>query len=631
MLVKIVNHSNYPTPKYATALSAGMDLNANIDAPIEIKSLERVIVPTGLFIELPAGCEAQIRPRSGLAAKYGITVANAPGTIDADYRGEIKVILVNLSKDTFVIKPGERIAQMVIAKYQQVQWAEVDKLSETLRGEGGFGSTGLGAKANVVSVSKICGKSGKPDIFKLYSLYEKTSGVCTDTRKIVPDCMFFALRGETFNGNEFVMQALDGGAAFAVADDAGAVAAAKKKYPRKVIVVDNVLRTLQLLARHHRLLFKIPVIGLTGTNGKTTTKELVNAVLSTKYKVVATEGNLNNDIGVPLTLLRIDKDTEVAVVEMGASHPGDIKTLVSCVCPTFGLITSIGKAHLSGFGSLAGVMKAKGELYDNLQEYKKIAFVNIDNPLLRDMAEHRPNMQIVPYGLTESCARILPNRAGDPYLSLEIPELSDSSGDCRMIKVRTNLIGAYNSDNVLAALCIATYFAIPTSAAVGAIGSYIPSNNRSQMDKTERNTLIKDTYNANPTSMSVSVENFAALNIRNKVLLLGDMLELGKDSLKEHKNIVEQALNARPKRIILVGGEFSKAYGELYMKRAECIKLVDGVGHTKGDSKAPGVKVDIFGSTEELASWLKENKLKNMTILIKGSHGMRLDTIFDLL
>lgn len=627
MLVKIVNHSPYPTPKYATALSAGMDLNANINSPIELKSLERVIVPTGLFMELPQGYEAQIRPRSGLAAKFGVTVANAPGTIDADYRGEIKVILVNLSKDTFVIKPGERIAQMVIAKYQQVQWCEVDKLSETLRGEGGFGSTGLGAKANVVSVSKICNKEGKPDIFKLYALYEKTEGVCTDTRKIVAGSMFFALKGESFNGNNFVMQALEGGAAYAVADDAEAVAAAKKKFPKKVIVVDNVLKTLQLLARHHRLLFKIPVIGLTGTSGKTTTKELLNAVLSTKYKVVATEGNLNNDIGVPLTLLRIDKETEVAVIEMGASHPDDIKVLANCVCPTFGLITCVGKAHLEGFDSLDGVRKAKGALYDNLQEYKKIAFVNIDNPILKEMAEKRPEMQIVPYGLNSSCATILPNKAGDPYLSMEIPELSGSRKGGKMLKIRTKLIGNYNSDNVLAALCISTYFAVPTSSAIKAIESYIPSNNRSQMDKTAKNTLIKDTYNANPTSMSVSLENFGNLLFKKKVVILGDMLELGKSSLKEHKNIVEQALMIAPERLILVGKEFSKAYKELYTKRAECIKLVDGVGHAKGDKKV-GVKVNTFASAQELSDWLKENELKNMTIFIKGSHSMKLESLF---
>lgn len=623
MIVKIVNQSAYPLPKYATALSAGMDLNANIESPIELHSLERTIVPTGLFIELPQGYEAQIRPRSGLAAKHGITVANAPGTIDADYRGEIKVILVNLSKETFVIKPGERIAQMVIAKYSQIQWQQVDKLSETLRGEGGFGSTGLGVKANNISVSKICSKDGKPDIYKLYTLYQKTTGLCTDTRKIQEGCMFLALKGENFDGNDFLTQALEKGAAYVISDNKQKASAAKKQFPKRVIVVDDSLRTLQQLAKHHRLQFKIPVIGLTGTNGKTTTKELINAVLSTRYKVVATEGNLNNDIGVPLTLLRIDKDTEVAVVEMGASHPKDIATLVALVCPSFGLITSIGKAHLQGFGSLEGVMKAKGELYDNLQEHKKIAFVNTDNPLLREMAEKRLEMQIVPYGLTSNSARLLPNTDKDPFLKLEIADPSGSKGG-KMIKIKTNLIGSYNSDNVLAAISIGTYFAVPTSDAVKAISAYVPSNNRSQMTKTRHNVLIKDTYNANPTSMKASLESFNALQLSSrkmsKVMLLGDMRELGDDSQKEHRNILDVALKFHPAKLLLVGEEFAKAYKSLYDKNADCIK------ESRGKTE-----VMLFENTPALAAYLKDNPLKDKAILIKGSHSIGLEKLFDLL
>ena len=623
MIVKIVNQSAYPLPKYATALSAGMDLNANIESPIELHSLERTIVPTGLFIELPQGYEAQIRPRSGLAAKHGITVANAPGTIDADYRGEIKVILVNLSKETFVIKPGERIAQMVIAKYSQIQWQQVDKLSETLRGEGGFGSTGLGVKANNISVSKICSKDGKPDIYKLYTLYQKTTGLCTDTRKIQEGCMFLALKGENFDGNDFLTQALEKGAAYVISDNKQKASAAKKQFPKRVIVVDDSLRTLQQLAKHHRLQFKIPVIGLTGTNGKTTTKELINAFLSTRYKVVATEGNLNNDIGVPLTLLRIDKDTEVAVVEMGASHPKDIATLVALVCPSFGLITSIGKAHLQGFGSLEGVMKAKGELYDNLQEHKKIAFVNTDNPLLREMAEKRLEMQIVPYGLTSNSARLLPNTDKDPFLKLEIADPSGSKGG-KMIKIKTNLIGSYNSDNVLAAISIGTYFAVPTSDAVKAISAYVPSNNRSQMTKTRHNVLIKDTYNANPTSMKASLESFNALQLSSrkmsKVMLLGDMRELGDDSQKEHRNILDVALKFHPAKLLLVGEEFAKAYKSLYDKNADCIK------ESRGKTE-----VMLFENTPALAAYLKDNPLKDKAILIKGSHSIGLEKLFDLL
>ncbi len=623
MIVKIVNQSPYPLPEYATALSAGMDLNAHIDKPIELHPLERAIVPTGLFIELPQGFEAQIRPRSGLAAKHGITVANAPGTIDADYRGEIKVILINLSKDTFVIKPGERIAQMVIAKYTSIQWQLVEKLSETIRGEGGFGSTGRGIKANNISLAKVCNKSGKPDIYKLYAIYQNTTGLCTDTRKMHEGSTFLALKGENFDGNDFLIQALEKGAALVISDNKQKAKEAKKLFPKKVLVVDNCLSTLQHIAKHHRLQFKIPVLGLTGTNGKTTTKELINAVLSTKYKVIATEGNLNNDIGVPLTLLRIDKDTEVAVIEMGASHPKDIATLTSIVCPSFGLITSIGKAHLQGFGSIEGVMEAKGELYNNLQEHKKIAFVNTDNPLLMQMAAKRPDMQIVPYGITSNCAKLLPNTDKDPYLKLEIADPTGSK-EGKMIKIKTHLIGSYNADNILAAISVATYFAIPTPEAVRAISNYKPSNNRSQLTQTAANILIKDTYNANPTSMKASLESFCTLQLSDKnwakVLLLGDMRELGADSQKEHRDILEVAIKILPQAIFLVGEEFSKAYKNLYDKKAACIKAAKGK-----------VEIKTFPNTEELTKYIEEKPLKHKAIFIKGSHSIGLEKLFPLL
>lgn len=625
MIVKIVNQSPYPIPKYATALSAGMDINANIEAPIELKSLERVMIPTGLFIELPQGYEAQIRPRSGLAAKHGVTVANAPGTIDADYRGEIKVVLVNLSKESFTIKPGERIAQMVVAKYQHVEWSVVDKLQETLRGEGGFGSTGLGIKANTISVSKICSAKGKADIFKLYMLYQKTSGICTDSRKVEQGTLFFALKGENFDGNDFVLNALEAGAAYAVADNPQKIKKAKSKYPKRIIVVDDALKTLQQLARHHRLQFRIPVIALTGTNGKTTTKELIKAVLSTKYNVIATEGNLNNDIGVPLTLFKINSNTEIAVIEMGASHPRDISTLTSIVCPSFGLITTIGKAHLQGFGSLDGVMAAKGELYDNLQEYKKIAFVNTDNQLLGKMVEQRPNLQIVPYGITSSNAKISAPTKTNPYLTLTIANPTGSPKSKSTVKVKTKLIGDYNSDNVLAALCIGTYFAIPTAAAVKAIADYEPANNRSQMCKTKNNLVIKDTYNANPTSMSLSLSSFANLipaapAKEGKVLILGDMRELGKDAAKEHTKILEQALAMQPKKIYLVGEEFGAAYNRLCTKKAASVKAAN-----------KKVELKSFTDTPQLAEYLKENKLTGFAVFVKGSHSIGLERLFDLL
>lgn len=640
MIVKIVNQSNYPLPKYATSLSAGMDLNANIDAPIELKSLERVMIPTGLFIELPQGYEAQIRPRSGLAAKYGITVANAPGTIDADYRGEIKVVLVNLSKESFTIKPGERIAQMVIAKFTQIQWNVVDKLTDTLRGDGGFGSTGLGIKATTISISKLTNKKGKADIFKLYMLYQKTNGICTDSRKVQQGDMFFALKGDNFDGNNFVLQALESGAAYAIADNEQLVKEAKKKFPKRLIIVDNSLKTLQQLAKHHRLQFKIPVIGITGTNGKTTTKELIKSVLSTKYNVVATEGNLNNDIGVPLTLFRINKQTEVAIIEMGASHPNDIATLVSIVCPSFGLITSIGKAHLQGFGSLEGVKKAKGELYDNLMEYKKIAFVNIDNPILAEMIEKRPELQIVPYGIKNNCVIIKEGNASNPYLSFSMPYMSGEEKEKKKIVVKTNLIGNYNADNVLAALCIATHFAIPTKNAIKAIAEYTPSNNRSQLEKTKSNTIIKDAYNANPTSMGVAIKSFGEIVSKNpKMLILGDMLELGKDSQKEHKNIIEEALSIKPKSIFFVGGEFAKGCKELYNKKAKCMKGVTFTSYKEIKNKKKSDKekessntsIILFETVEQVIEYINSKPIKKNLIFVKGSHGIHLEKLFGVI
>ena len=268
-------------------------------------------------------------------------------------------------------------------------------------------------------------------------------------------------------------------------------------------------------------------------------------------------------------------------------------------------------------------MKAKGELYDNLQEHKKIAFVNTDNPLLREMAEKRPEMQIVPYGLTSNSARLLPNTDKDPFLKLEIADPSGSKGG-KMIKIKTNLIGSYNSDNVLAAISIGTYFAVPTSDAVKAISAYVPSNNRSQMTKTRHNVLIKDTYNANPTSMKASLESFNALQLSSrkmsKVMLLGDMRELGDDSQKEHRNILDVALKFHPAKLLLVGEEFAKAYKSLYDKNADCIK------ESRGKTE-----VMLFENTPALAAYLKDNPLKDKAILIKGSHSIGLEKLFDLL
>lgn len=446
---------------------------------------------------------------------------------------------------------------------------------------------------------------------ELYKKFLETSGVCTDTRTINKGCMFFALRGETFNGNDFALKALEQGASFAVVDNPDVCT------DDRIILVDNVLETLQQLARYNRLKYRIPVIALTGTNGKTTTKELISAVLREKYEVVSTGGNFNNHIGVPLTLLRITDKTQIAVIEMGASAPGEIDMLVKIVCPTFGLITNVGKAHLLGFGSFEGVMKTKGELYDNLRDNKKIAFVNIDNPYLSKMAASRSELQIVPYGIKNDMAKILPNTPGDPYLKMSVPNPTfGSKGDTfydskkRDIAINTKLIGDYNADNILAAICVGVHFGIPLHLCIEAISNYTPSNNRSQMLIKGNNTLIVDAYNANPSSMKASLENFAKSDFKSKILILGDMLELGSDSILEHSKILNYALEIKPKpeSIYLVGGEFAKAYDNLNIK-AKNIKL--------------------FKTVAELDNELRLDKPANSTILIKGSHGIHLEKLIE--
>lgn len=448
------------------------------------------------------------------------------------------------------------------------------------------------------------------EIESLYNIYRGCSGgVCTDTRQIKEHCMFFALKGANFNGNEFAGQALERGADKVVMDDLSIYRQLGGESNDNIIFVEDVLETLQQVARHHRLSFKIPVIALTGTNGKTTTKELITATLATTYNVVSTKGNLNNYIGVPLTLLNINEDTQIAIIEMGASAPGEIASLSRIVCPSFGLITNVGKAHLMGFGSFEGVMKTKGELYDNILEHKKIAFVNTDNENLCKMLSLRPALQIVPYGIKTMGAAIV-REDDSPYLNVELANPSSLESPSRIV-VKTHLIGDYNVDNVLAALCVATYFAVPTQKAVEAISNYVPSNNRSQLCRTERNTLIIDAYNANPTSMGASLDNFAKLKMNNKVLVLGDMLELGRDSLVEHCNVILKADAIDAERILLVGGEFASAAESLV-----------------GKIKTP---VETFANSDELCSYLNRTQPSGRTFLIKGSHGIHLERVVNFL
>lgn len=445
-------------------------------------------------------------------------------------------------------------------------------------------------------------------IQEIYDAFKSCVGVTTDTRTLKGGEMFFALKGENFDGNEYALNALDAGASYAVVNETSVIAQTSDD-PR-LIKVSDTLQTLQELARWHRCMTfvegkPLTVIALTGTNGKTTTKELIKAVLSEKYNVTATEGNLNNSIGVPLTLLKINKDTQLAVVEMGASHPGDIKELVDIALPNYGLITNVGKAHLLGFGSFEGVKKTKGELYDYLRRTADKVFLNVDNPHLCSMAHERnlhsdperPYSLILPYGLEYQQAKVLHSDAEHPFLRIEIEN--------RIIS--TNLVGSYNADNVMAALCVGCHFGVSFDQAVKAVEAYIPSNNRSQMMKTERNTLIVDAYNANPTSMAAALDNFSTVQADYRIAMLGDMLELGDDSLHEHQEIIGKALSCGAQKVCLVGEEFRKA--------------LDKSGETGN--------LMHFMTSEDLADWIGTEDISGAVVLIKGSRGVKMEKIIE--
>ena len=430
----------------------------------------------------------------------------------------------------------------------------------------------------------------------------------TDTRTLKGGEMFFALKGENFDGNEYALKALELGARYAVVNKSAAVAASDD--PR-LVKVDDTLKTLQELARWHRSMTivdgkPLTVIALTGTNGKTTTKELIREVLSVKYRVTATEGNLNNSIGVPLTLLRINSETQLAVVEMGASHPGDIKELVEIALPNYGLITNVGKAHLLGFGSFEGVKKTKGELYDYLRCTADKVFINVDNPHLCQMASERnlqsdperPYSLLLPYGLDYQGGVVLFSDEKHPFLRIL----------CGGVLINTNLVGSYNADNVMAAIAVGVHFGVSFEDAVKAIEAYVPSNNRSQMTKTENNTLIVDAYNANPTSMAAALENFSNVSAKCRIAMLGDMLELGEDSAAEHKTVVESALSRTFCKVFFVGKEFGAV-----------------------SSVADGSSAMFFNTSDELAEYLRANPVKDATVLIKGSRGTRMEKVIPVL
>ena len=449
-------------------------------------------------------------------------------------------------------------------------------------------------------------------LIELYNIYKECGVVTTDSRAIKGGELFFALKGENFDGNEYALKALEAGAAYAVVNKDSAVAA-QAETDKRLFPVDDTLKTLQELARWHRSMTfvdgkPLTVVALTGTNGKTTTKELIREVLSVKYNVTATEGNLNNSIGVPLTLLKINSQTQIAVVEMGASHPGDIKELVDIALPNYGLITNVGKAHLLGFGSFDGVKKTKGELYDYLRRTSDKVFLNVDNPHLCEMANERhlqsdperPYSLVLPYGLEYSGANVLPSSPEQPYLRIALQDGGE---------IKTNLVGSYNADNVMAAIAVGMNFGVAFEDACAAIAAYVPSNNRSQMTATERNTLIVDAYNANPTSMDAALTNFANVEAPVKIALLGDMLELGEDSLIEHVTVINKALSSDLNTICFVGAEFGKAL----------------------ETQTSAENVKWFANSQDLADWLAEQKISGATVLVKGSRGTRMEKTIQAL
>lgn len=421
----------------------------------------------------------------------------------------------------------------------------------------------------------------------LYAIYQQHPQVTTDSRNCPAGSLFFALKGDNFNGNAYALAALEKGCAYAVIDE--------KEYAldERFILVDDCLKALQDLAHFHRISLGLPVLGITGTNGKTTTKELIASVLKQKFNVLYTQGNLNNHIGVPLTLLSLTKEHQIAVIEMGANHPGEIKTLVEIAAPNVGMITNVGKAHLEGFGSFEGVIKTKSEMYDFLRETGGQAFVNLDNEILFKQSE---GIERVGYGIQATNGQVSGTITGNsPFLSMTFSNF----GNDEVFELKTSLIGTYNAENVLAAVCIGRYFDIDSKLICEGINNYIPSNNRSQLTETASNKLIVDAYNANPTSMQAALKNFSQMEVPDKALILGDMRELGADSPVEHQRIVDLLQEYGFDKVFLVG---------------ECFQNTN-------------TSFATYATTDVLIAEIPSLNLKDYYILIKGSRGIKLETV----
>jgi len=431
-------------------------------------------------------------------------------------------------------------------------------------------------------------------IDSLYPLFLNHPHISTDTRNITPGALFFALKGDNFDANAFAEHALANGAAYAVIDNPD------YQINERCILVPDVLTALQDLARHHRKQLDIPVIGLTGTNGKTTTKELINAVLSERYKTFATRGNLNNHIGVPLSVLSITAETEVAVIEMGANHQKEIEFLCGIAQPTHGLITNVGMAHLEGFGGFEGVKKGKAELYAYLKQHMGYAFIDHNNSYLLEMSTAAGMEKILYYGTNPADFVSAELLQSDPFI-----ELSWKSPDLEPHTISTNLTGAYNFENILAAIALGHFFEVPPASISKGLSEYLPKNNRSQLTKTETNSVICDFYNANPSSMSAALKNIALLSAPHKTIIIGDMFELGEESEVQHDLIANEAAALQVDTLILIGKYFYTVKDKYD-------------GH-------------FFNTRAEAEAYLAANPVKNSLVLLKGSRGMALEKLLPLL
>ena len=451
------------------------------------------------------------------------------------------------------------------------------------------------------------------EIKELYQLYQQHPCITTDSRDCPEGSIFLALKGESFDGNKFAVQALEKGCSYAIVDEPSVLENLEKPedLANRIILVDDCLQTFKDLAREHRRQFDIPVIGITGTNGKTTTKELVAAVLSQKYNVLYTQGNFNNDVGVPKTLFRLTKEHEIAVIEMGASHPGDIKTLAETAEPTCGLITNVGKAHLQGFGSFEGVIKTKCELYDFLRTREDgLIFINADNDHLVDQIGDEEEIWLSPYstdpenqytcisGEIIACDPFLKFRWREPLMTLE-----EEGRSTKWHKVQTQLIGSYNIDNLLAAIAVGINFGVDRKKICAALEAYTPSNNRSQMTVTEKNHLVVDAYNANPTSMQAALDNFRRMEVPHKMAILGQMGELGTESDAEHRQLVADLEASGFEEVWLVGDNFAD------------------------------IPCDFrkFHDVEEVKAAIRKKQPEGRYILIKGSNSNKLSQLPELL